>query len=82
MPASDAPDGVVAMTKIDDANGCRNECTLKRGGNLWWTPDGGMYVYYRPTHFRRLTADEREVEVKKVRRAASAVERVADEMKF
>lgn len=45
-------DGKVVETKIDDANGLRNEQTLKRSGNLWFTPDGGMYVYYRPTHWR------------------------------
>jgi hypothetical protein len=25
---------------------------LKRQGNLWYTPDGSMYVYYTPTHWR------------------------------
>jgi hypothetical protein len=46
------------MTKIDDADGCRNEAMLRRRGNLWWTPDGEMYVYYRPTHYRPLTDAE------------------------
>jgi len=46
------PDGLVVETKIDDASGCRNEQRLKRQGNLWFTPDGGMYVYYTPTHWR------------------------------
>jgi hypothetical protein len=50
-PASTAPDGVEVMTKIDDARGVRNETTLKRRGNLWWFPDGSMYVYYTPTHW-------------------------------
>ena len=48
-----APEGVVLDTKIDDADGCRNEQRLKRAGNLWWYPDGSMYVYYRPTHWRK-----------------------------
>lgn len=48
----DAPEGVVVETKIDDEAGVRNVTTLKRIGNLWWTPDGEMYVYYRPTHWR------------------------------
>lgn len=25
---------------------------LKRIGNLWWFPDGSMYVYYTPTMWR------------------------------
>lgn len=47
--------GEVVETKIDDSSGQRNESKLKRGGNngrLWFTPDGGMYVYYTPTHWR------------------------------
>lgn len=47
--------GVVVETKTDDKNGCRNERHLKLGGlngNLWFIPDGSMYVYYEPTHWR------------------------------
>lgn len=47
-----APNDVEVMTKIDDADGVRNEQTLKRSGNLWFVPDGSMYVYYRPTHWK------------------------------
>lgn len=47
-----APDGVTVDTKIDDAKGCRNEAPLKRQGQLWYFPDGSMYVYYRPTHWK------------------------------
>ncbi len=44
---------VEVETKIDDEHGERNIQTLKRGsGRLWFTPDGGMYVYYTPTHWR------------------------------
>ena len=50
-PAHLAPEGVVVRTKIDDANGVRNEGELKRRGRLWFLPDGSMYVYYTPTHF-------------------------------
>jgi hypothetical protein len=47
-------DGVEVMTKID-ADGCvRNEQSLVRRGNLWFFPDGSMYVYYTPTHWRSL----------------------------
>ena len=48
------PEGVVVTTKIDDENGVRNEQKQQRKGNLWWTPDGSMYVYYTPTHWRFL----------------------------
>lgn len=42
----------VVDTKIDDAKGCRNEQPLKRKGSLWFYPDGSVYVYYTPTHWR------------------------------
>lgn len=46
------PDKMVVETKIDDEKGCRNEGKLYRWGNLWYLPDGSMYVYYMPTHWR------------------------------
>jgi hypothetical protein len=46
------PMGVAVDTKIDDAKGVRNEQQLKRNGALWFFPDGSMYVYYTPTHWR------------------------------
>jgi hypothetical protein len=46
------PNGVVVMTKIDESGKVRNEQELKRVNNLWWIPDGSMYVYYTPTHWR------------------------------
>jgi hypothetical protein len=48
-------DGLIVMTKIDDGNGVRNEQELKRSGNLWFTPDGAIYVYYTPTHWKYKT---------------------------
>lgn len=45
-------DGLVVMTKIDDEKGIRCEQELKRQHNLWFFPDGSMYVYYTPTHWR------------------------------
>jgi hypothetical protein len=45
---------IVVDTKIDDADGCRNEQALKRQGTLWFVPDGSIYVYYRPTHWKPL----------------------------
>lgn len=45
-------DGRVVETKIDDGKGVRNITTLYRKNRLWWLPDGSMYVYYTPTHWR------------------------------
>jgi len=41
-------DGRVVLTM--DSSG--NEQTLKLSGNLWWFPDGSMYVYYTPKMWR------------------------------
>ncbi len=49
------PEGVVVETKVDDAEGCRNVDRLKLYRNLWFAPDGSMYVYYRPTHWRTVS---------------------------
>lgn len=51
-PAHTAPEDAEVMTKIDDEDGVRNEQTLRKRGNLWWYPDGSMYVYYTPTHWK------------------------------
>lgn len=45
------PKGELVKTKIDDEKGIRNEQELRRDGNLWFTPDYKMYVYYTPTHW-------------------------------
>jgi hypothetical protein len=47
-------DNQIVLTKIEDADGCRNEQTLKRMGCLWFLSDGSMYVYYTPTHWMEL----------------------------
>lgn len=50
------PEGVYVSTKIDDADGVRNEQILKLRGRLWFCADNGqseMYVYYTPTHWKR-----------------------------
>lgn len=52
------PEGLVVMTKIHDEKSCRNVQTLKRVGRLFFTPCGTMYVYYTPTHWRRLKEGE------------------------
>lgn len=52
------PTGIVVETKIDDADGVRNEAKLKRyqresnTRSLWFVPDGSIYRYYEPTHWR------------------------------
>lgn len=58
QPITTAPSNVSVLTKIDDAAGARNEAVLKKLGNLWFFEDGSMYVYYRPTHWRFLSATE------------------------
>lgn len=63
QPITLAPAGEVVMTKIDDGRGVRNEQALKRNGSLWWYPDGSIYVYYTPTHWRRMTPVERLAEI-------------------
>ena len=51
------PENITVETKIDDANGVRNKQLLYRQGRLWYFPDGSMYVYYTPTHWRHLAPD-------------------------
>lgn len=53
-----APNDVVVETKIDDKHGIRNQTPLKKQRNLWWFPDGSMYVYYTPTHWRPIMKKE------------------------
>lgn len=54
-PIETAPQGKEVMTKIDDTwGGCRNEHSLILKETLWWLPDGSMYVYYAPTHWKEI----------------------------
>ena len=53
-------DGKVAETKIHDQRGQRNYQRLKRMGRLWFLPNGGIYVYYTPTHWRPTPPGEEE----------------------
>lgn len=46
------PIGKIVNTAIYDEHGLRNEQPLKFDGKLWWLPDGKMYVYYTPTHWK------------------------------
>ena len=49
---NNAPEKVIIWTRIQDEFGfSRNEQQLLKDGNLWWTPDKSMYVYYTPTHW-------------------------------
>jgi len=52
------PHGITVETKVDDSKGVRNEQKLKLLHRLWFIPDGSMYVYYAPTHWRPLTPDK------------------------
>lgn len=54
LPADD----IVVLTKIDDADGVRNETTLRRHNGLWWFPDMSMYIYYSPTHWATLEGSQ------------------------
>jgi hypothetical protein len=47
------PEGEVVKTKISDSAGERNIQELMLIKNLWWLPDGSMYVYYTPTHWMK-----------------------------
>jgi hypothetical protein len=56
-----APQCEEVWTKIDDDHGERNVQKLTRRGNLWFTdPEGGMYVYYTPTHWAPVTNGNRK----------------------
>jgi hypothetical protein len=52
QPISTCPDDIEVMTRIDDAEGVRNEQSLIRKGRLFWFSDMSMYVYYSPTHWK------------------------------
>lgn len=67
-----APSGRLVMTKIEDANGSRNEQPMTQSGSLWFA--GEMYVYYRPTHWRELT------DIEKLRIKNDAERKAIDEM--
>jgi hypothetical protein len=58
QPIETAPEREPVETKIDGRDGPRNIGILERRGRLWFAlkRDGalGMYVYYQPTHWRRL----------------------------
>lgn len=47
------PEGEIVLTKIDDAQGCRNGYRLFWTGRLWFMADGKIYTYYTPTHWAR-----------------------------
>lgn len=46
-------DGKYVLTKIDDENGCRNIQLMRvdTSVNQLWFLDGGIYGYYKPTHW-------------------------------
>jgi hypothetical protein len=52
------PEGVTVETMIKDVWGEHNVAPLKRNGRLWFMPDGSMYVYYSPTHWRETRSQQ------------------------
>ena len=71
-----APEGELVETKLDDHNGCRNVQVLRRNGNLWFTSDDSMYVYYTPTHWHPISKLEVDaIKAKLVSAAQAAVDR-------
>lgn len=58
QPIETAPEGVVLETALIKEGQPRNVTRLKRSGRLWFVPDGSMYVYYTPTHWR---VDDRRI---------------------
>lgn len=49
------PRGVMVPTKVEDAEGVRNQQDLAfglYGTGLWWS-SAELYVYYRPSHWRK-----------------------------
>lgn len=61
QPIESAPSHVVIETKVDDADGVRNEQRLVRVGNLWFFEDMSMYVYYTPTHWRAVSMPSNQI---------------------
>ena len=47
------PEGIVLQTCIIENDGIRMEQPLIKEGNLWWTADRKMYIYYTPTHWKQ-----------------------------
>ena len=63
------------MTKIEDADGGRNEQILVRNGNRWF--NGDMYVYCYPTHWRELSQMEKlRLKNEAERKAIDQMERI------
>lgn len=58
-------DGLVVGTMIHGPGEVpHNVQPLMRRGNLWFFPDGSMYVYYTPTHWKRVEATPSADQVK------------------
>lgn len=47
-----APEGVILDTKYHDDDGCMHKRPMILRDRVWGSPDGELYVYYRPTHWR------------------------------
>jgi len=56
-PIDTMPEGLTALTKIDDEDGCRNDQRLTKKTRIPGQTRplffaGDMYVYYTPTHWK------------------------------
>ena len=67
QPIETCPEGVEVMTKINDERGERNVQSLVQRTRdpgvtrpLFWFPDGSMYVYYTPTHWKPIPTPSAE----------------------
>lgn len=63
QPIETMPEGETHLTRIfDEEHGERNVTRLKKKTRIpgetrpmFFTPDGGMYMYYTPTHWQPTT---------------------------
>ena len=67
------PENKIVETRIDDGKYIRNEQELKRRGNFWYLPDGSMYVYYTPTHWRDSPLNEFPERLRRMRESMRPV---------
>ena len=69
------PENKIVATKLGN-----NESFLKRSGGLWFIPERNMYVYYTPSHWRELTAEETREVGKQMLKEAKALRDRAEEI--
>lgn len=70
IPISLAPEDELVATRCYEGGKSWNEQCLRRKGKLWFFPDSSAYVYYEPTEYRELNAEEQAIEDKRLRYVA------------